>query len=424
MTKAAQRARTVAKIASLAVFVLAMGGFETVAATTASAVTATSSAVHTYRTPTSSLSAGTVSVDGPSTVLLLIAADGPGSSPQTVSDVHGCGLDWTLERRANDSSGTSEIWTAQAHATTGDCVPVAALEHGPYVGLAAAYVYPDAYVQSSAGTSGTRSAPAVVVDAVHSSVVLGVGNDWLRAADRDLLSDQQSLTELQTSTNDTMWVQRADADADGPLRVGTAGPRGGLWNFAAVEIASTTGRDPVPSETTASATPTHTATSAPAPTPSVTPSETPLPAPTPTTTPTPTPTPNVPPVEAPPASPPSVTTPPAAAPAPAPATPTGSWPSAASTGVPPGVALRPSGPIIASTPGQVIDGLDISGAVVVKAPGVIIRNSRIHGDGTGTGVIDVGWQRHRHRQRDLRVRERHRVRRVDGAARQHPLDDR
>lgn len=47
------------------------------------------------------------------------------------------------------------------------------------------------------------------------------------------------------------------------------------------------------------------------------------------------------------------------------------------TGVPAGTVLRPSGDLTITTPGTVIDGLDIAGCVVVKADDVTIRRSRI-----------------------------------------------
>ena len=57
-------------------------------------------------------------------------------------------------------------------------------------------------------------------------------------------------------------------------------------------------------------------------------------------------------------------------------------PSASNTGVPAGIALKSSGSIRATTPNQVINGLDISGDVSIEASGVVIKNSRIHGSGT------------------------------------------
>ena len=61
-------------------------------------------------------------------------------------------------------------------------------------------------------------------------------------------------------------------------------------------------------------------------------------------------------------------------------------PGASSTGVPAGTSLTSSPSIHATTPGQVIKGLDIAGGVTVDAPGVVIENSKIHGAGSGDGV--------------------------------------
>lgn len=78
--------------------------------------------------------------------------------------------------------------------------------------------------------------------------------------------------------------------------------------------------------------------------------------------------------------------------------PSGSWPSAANTGVPAGVTLTPSGGMTITTPGTVIDGKDISGTINVHANNVTIRNSRVRGSGfalvwiaggvTGTRIED------------------------------------
>jgi hypothetical protein len=58
------------------------------------------------------------------------------------------------------------------------------------------------------------------------------------------------------------------------------------------------------------------------------------------------------------------------------------FPTPATTGVPAGVTLRPSGSLVITQPGTVIDGLDISGTVEVRADNVTIRNSRITGSGS------------------------------------------
>ncbi len=121
---------------------------------------------------------------------------------------------------------------------------------------------------------------------------------------------------------------------------------------------------PAPSPTT---TPTATPTTAPAPTP--TPTATPTA--TPTTAPAPTPTPTA-----------TPTTAPAPIPLPAPTADSTVKPGAATTGVPAGTVLKASGSLTITQANAVIDGLDISGGVTVKAPGVVIKNSRIHGTGS------------------------------------------
>jgi parallel beta helix pectate lyase-like protein len=52
-------------------------------------------------------------------------------------------------------------------------------------------------------------------------------------------------------------------------------------------------------------------------------------------------------------------------------------PGPGNTGVPAGVTLRPSGSVEVTRPGTVLDGLDITGVVTIRAAGVTIRNSRI-----------------------------------------------
>lgn len=53
-----------------------------------------------------------------------------------------------------------------------------------------------------------------------------------------------------------------------------------------------------------------------------------------------------------------------------------------SVGVPAGLGLCPSGPLTVTVPGTVLDGLDLRGGIVVAAPDVVVRRSRITGDGT------------------------------------------
>lgn len=56
-------------------------------------------------------------------------------------------------------------------------------------------------------------------------------------------------------------------------------------------------------------------------------------------------------------------------------------PAPGSTGLPPGLVLCPSGPVTVTQPGAVLDGWDLRGGIVVDALGVVVRRSRITGDG-------------------------------------------
>jgi chitodextrinase len=69
------------------------------------------------------------------------------------------------------------------------------------------------------------------------------------------------------------------------------------------------------------------------------------------------------------------------------------FPNASNTGVPAGTTLTPSGGMTITTAGAVVDGRDITGQVVVNAPNVTIRNSRIRSnsmwviDNNSTGLL-------------------------------------
>jgi hypothetical protein len=68
-------------------------------------------------------------------------------------------------------------------------------------------------------------------------------------------------------------------------------------------------------------------------------------------------------------------------------------PAQGSTGVPAGLALCPSGPLTVTEPGTVVDGWDVRGGIVVDAPDVIVRRSRITGDASmpyGIRTTDTG----------------------------------
>jgi hypothetical protein len=71
-------------------------------------------------------------------------------------------------------------------------------------------------------------------------------------------------------------------------------------------------------------------------------------------------------------------------------------PERGSVGLPPALRLCPhraegGGPVVVDEPGAVLDGWDLTGGIVVTAPGVVVQRSRITGDGsTDHGVATTG----------------------------------
>ena len=56
-------------------------------------------------------------------------------------------------------------------------------------------------------------------------------------------------------------------------------------------------------------------------------------------------------------------------------------PPPGSVGVPAGTVLRPVGAMVVTSPGQVVDALDVAGGIDVRAKGVVIRRCRVVGSG-------------------------------------------
>ncbi|HVV67334.1 MAG TPA: Ig-like domain-containing protein [Candidatus Saccharimonadales bacterium] len=65
------------------------------------------------------------------------------------------------------------------------------------------------------------------------------------------------------------------------------------------------------------------------------------------------------------------------------------YPDATNTGVPAGTTLASSGSITASTNGQVIQDKDITGELVVNAPNVTLKDSKVHTSSGGSGTTAI-----------------------------------
>ncbi|MBU4337165.1 MAG: hypothetical protein KJ548_11385, partial [Actinobacteria bacterium] len=240
-------------------------------------------------TPSRTVTTAPVSTTGASTLVLAIAADGPTWSSQYATSVKGCGLPWTLAKRANSVGGTAEVWIASPTTKVTSCAPTASLRLGGYYAAGTVYAVSGVTVAASAGASTTSQAAAgVLVATAPGDIVLGVGNDWSAAARRTLRSGQTLQAQYLVPAGDTYWFQSTTATSGTSTVIGTVSPTASRWSFVAVALRSTkTGSTPAPTPT-ATATPTPTVTATPTPTPTVT--ATPTPTPTVTATPTPTPT--------------------------------------------------------------------------------------------------------------------------------------
>ncbi|HET6676271.1 MAG TPA: right-handed parallel beta-helix repeat-containing protein [Nitrospiraceae bacterium] len=66
------------------------------------------------------------------------------------------------------------------------------------------------------------------------------------------------------------------------------------------------------------------------------------------------------------------------------------YPDATTTGVPSDVTLKQSGSLVITTPGAVIEGLDIRGSVVIDAPNVTLKNCKISDGGYSVVLVKPG----------------------------------
>jgi hypothetical protein len=69
----------------------------------------------------------------------------------------------------------------------------------------------------------------------------------------------------------------------------------------------------------------------------------------------------------------------------------GAWPDATNTGVPLGAVLTNRSGFTVTTPGAVIQNLNVTGTIVVKAANVLIKNCRINANGNFWGVDADGF---------------------------------
>jgi hypothetical protein len=173
-------------------------------------------------------------------VVAFAGSDGPKSGSQSLT-VSGAGLAWTLVRRVNTQSGTSEIWAARASGILSDVTVTSKQTQRGYRQSLTVMTFTGAGTGASAGASAATGAPSVsLTTTTAGSLVYAVGNDWDRAVARTIGAGQLMVRQwVDTNTGDTYWLQAWATAIATPssVRLFDVAPTGDRWNFAAIEIA-------------------------------------------------------------------------------------------------------------------------------------------------------------------------------------------
>lgn len=174
-------------------------------------------------------------------LVAFVGSDGPAPGTQSVT-VSGAGLSWRLVKRANQQSGTAEIWQATA-ATSLAGVTVRSTQRvaGYHQSLTVVAFTGAGGIGASVASGAPTGGPSVSVTTTKSgSLVYGVGNDWDRAIARTVGANQQIVHQwADRSTGDTYWVQAAASviSASGTaVLLNVTSPTTDQWNMVAVEI--------------------------------------------------------------------------------------------------------------------------------------------------------------------------------------------
>lgn len=176
------------------------------------------------------------------TLLAYVGGDGPSGPGNQAATVSGGGLRWRLVRRANRSSGDSEIWTARASQVLTAATITATLSNQAFdESLMVIAMEGTDGVGASAVASANSGAPSLTLKTRSAtSLVFAAGNDWDHATARVLPPGWVSLSQwLDQGTGDTYWTQYTNQPtgrAGTTVRVGVRSPTTDQWNLAAVEL--------------------------------------------------------------------------------------------------------------------------------------------------------------------------------------------
>ena len=180
-------------------------------------------------------------------LLAFIATDGAQNSATTVTGVTGSGLTWTLVRRTNTQSGTSEIWRAFAPAVITNGTVTGALSRSTsasitvvsFTGADPSGTGGAGAIGAIGGANGIAAPSASVVTTRANSWVFAVGNDWDRAVARTVGPNQTIIHQYLATVGDTYWVQRQNATTQPvgtTVTINDTAPTNDRFNLSVVEI--------------------------------------------------------------------------------------------------------------------------------------------------------------------------------------------
>ena len=195
------------------------------------------------------VSASALSTSQPNEMLLaFVATDYLSGSNTTVANITGGGLVWSLVRRTNVQSGSSEVWRAFAAGTLSNVVVTATLSQKVYstisvVSFSGADISGSngsGAIGATASANATSGAPKVALTTTRNgSWVFGVGNDFDNAISRTPTNGQAIVHQDLSTSGDTYWVQMLNAPtpASGTsVTLSDSAPTGDRYNLTAVEI--------------------------------------------------------------------------------------------------------------------------------------------------------------------------------------------
>ena len=180
-------------------------------------------------------------------LLAFVATDMIGGTNTTVTGVTGAGLTWTLVKRTNVQSGTSEVWRAFATTTLANVTVTATLSQSVVSSIT---VVSFSNVDTTGGGSGAIGATvsknaasgaptANLVTTRANSWVFGVGNDYDNAIARTVGPNQTLVSQYMPWVGDTYWVQRtagAVAASGTTVTINDTAPTTDRYNLTLVEV--------------------------------------------------------------------------------------------------------------------------------------------------------------------------------------------